>query len=107
MKGGTLLVVDDALAVDNVLGVGDASGGCGHRHCLCGPLGPLHIAVGAECWPQWVASWHGKGRSDVGVVVDGRKLDATVWLKACHGACPQTINDSIKQRQYVTNGLLL
>ena len=37
-----------------------------------------------------------------GVVADGGKLDATVWLKACHGARPQTINNSIKQRQYVT-----
>ena len=63
-KGGTLLVVDDALAVDGVLVVGDVSGGCSRRCCFCGPLGPLHIVVGVECWPQWVASWHRKGRSD-------------------------------------------
>ena len=67
-KGGTLLVVDDALvvdgvlvvddalAVDGVLVVDDASGGCSRRHYLCGPLGPLHIAVGAECCLGQVAS---------------------------------------------------
>ena len=70
MKGGTLLVVDgmlvvdDTLVVDGVLVVDDVLGGCSRRHYLCGPLGPLHIAVGAECWPQWVASWHRGGRSD-------------------------------------------
>ena len=57
-------MVDDTLAVDSVLVVGDTSGGCSRQHCLCGQLGPLHIAVGAECWPQWVASWHRKGRGD-------------------------------------------
>ena len=56
MKGGTLLVVDDTLAVDSVLVVDDASGGCSCRHYLCGPLGPLHIAVGAECCLGQVAS---------------------------------------------------
>ena len=64
MKGGTLLVVDDALAVDGVLVVGDASGGCSCQYCLYGPLEPLHITVGAERWLQWVTSWHRKGRGD-------------------------------------------
>ena len=55
-KGGTLLVVDDVLVVDGVLVVDDASGGCSHRHYLCGSLGPLHIAVSAECCLGQVAS---------------------------------------------------
>ena len=56
-KGGTLLVVDDVLAVNDVLVVNDASGGCS-------ALEPLRIVVGAECWPEQVASWHRRGRSD-------------------------------------------
>ena len=63
-KGRTLLVVDDALVVDGVLVVENTSGGCSRWHCLCGPLGPLHIVVGAECWLQQVASCHRGGMSN-------------------------------------------